>query len=256
MKIKTLYSSIFLCFLGILTFNSLALAEKEESRISLPADAPRVSLLGVEFVLVENVKLPEKIEIMRNRWAEIRKSHNNSLFASNNIPLPKHHQQQWKMLSSITLKKHDPLKTLRNVNGFFNSISSRKDKDFYGKNEHWATPEEFISNKSGDCEDYAITKYFALQYFKWPQKDLWLVFLHDNVNVGGHAVLVAKTGKKSFVLDNLSKPVYLLIPAEQYKNQVTPFAMANHEGLWLRITDEDKLGASSRMRSTNDVSLD
>ncbi len=235
--------ALCLCLFFVFT-TSKVMAEKESVSIVLPEDVRRVHILGAEFVLVEKVKLPKKAEIMRNRWKEINQLHDKTIFEGNKIPLPSIHQKQWKALLAITKKNPNPLKTLRNVNGFFNSISSRKDKDFYGKNEHWATPQEFISNRSGDCEDYAITKFFALQHFNWPIENLWLIFLHDNVNIGGHAVLVAKSGNKSYVLDNLSKPVYLLIPAEQYKKQVTPFAMANHQGLWLRVNHKETKNTS------------
>ncbi len=249
----TMKRAIFCVFaiLCCVTYIPSALASEKNVRVTIPKDSPRQMVLGAEFVLVEKAKLPEKIEIMRSRWAEIQAAHSNDIFVGHKIPLPSHHQKQWQTLISITNKNPNQLKTLRNVNGFFNSISSRKDKDFYGKNEHWASPQEFISNRSGDCEDYAITKYFALQYFKWSPKDLWLVFLHDNVNVGGHAVLVVKTNKGVFVLDNLSKPVYLLVPAEQYKNQVTPFAMANHEGFWLRVNNkkEEKVSSDNKERT-------
>ncbi len=247
---------LFFLFLIFAFTLSTARAEAKSVELVLPKNSPRVHILGAEFVLVEKSKLPKKIDIMRNRWKEINQVYDKNIFEGNNIPLPRVHQNQWKALVSVTEKKPNPLKTLRNVNGFFNSISSRKDKDFYGKNEHWATPQEFISNRSGDCEDYAITKYFALQHFKWPAEDLWLVFLHDNINIGGHAVLVAKTGNKSFVLDNLSKPVYLLVSAEQYKNQVTPFAMANHQGFWLRVNEKKTSRRENKPKSDSGVGIE
>ncbi len=238
--------SLFLCFLGI--FSALIFAPffvatqafATTTTIKIPKNTPRMTVLGAEFVLVKNVKLPEKQDVMRARWDEILQSHKYDIFNPANIPLTKMHKGQWVALSKITQKSPRSLKTLRNINGFFNSISSQQDKDFYGKKEYWATPEEFMRNKRGDCEDYAIAKYFALQYFTWPKKDLWLVFLHDKVNIGGHAILVAQLETKTFVLDNLSQPNYLLIPAAQYQKQVDPFAMANHQGLWLRVADSKK----------------
>ncbi len=223
-------------------------SSKDTVTVQVPSDAPRLHLLGAEFILVEKAKLPDKMNIMRQRWHEIYSSHEKNIFDGESIPLLGPHKSQWQALSQITRKSPHSLKALRNINSFFNRISSRKDKDFYGKNEHWASPLEFLTNRSGDCEDYAITKYFALKYFGWNPEKLWLVFLHDKINVGGHAVLVAQADKGQFVLDNLSQPSHLLIPVKQYENQVAPFALANHQGLWLRVTGGGEAEALSKFR--------
>ncbi len=244
-------SLIMIAFMGM-SSPTLAASAQESSKktmVQVPANAPRLKLLGAEFILVEGIELPEKILSMRNRWHEIVDTHEKKVFDSATIPLPGQHKTQWQALAKITKQSPISLKTLRNVNSFFNRIISRKDKDFYGKNEYWATPQEFISNRSGDCEDYAITKYFALQYFGWKPEDLWVVFLHDKINIGGHAVLVAQSPRGQFVLDNLSQPSHLLIPVKQYEKQVTPFALANHKGFWLRYDGNSDAVPLSRFRA-------
>ncbi len=249
--ICTLFSLLVVLSIGI-SIPSFATTTQEDSKktmVKIPANAPRLKLLGAEFVLVEGVQLPEKILFMRNRWHEIVDTHEKKIFDSATIPLPGQHKTQWQALAKITKQSPISLKTLRNVNSFFNRIISRKDKDFYGKNEYWATPKEFISNRSGDCEDYAITKYFALQYFGWNPEHLWVVFLHDKINIGGHAVLVAQSSRGQFVLDNLSQPSHLLIPVQQYEKQVAPFALANHKGFWLRYDGNSDAVPLSRFRA-------
>ncbi len=208
--------------------------------ITVPKSTPRMKLLGVEFVLVENVMVPKSIAIMRDRWRQIQEEQSNTFFHANTIPLKKERKSQWQALVKISKNSPDQLKTLRNINGFFNSVPSRDDLDFYGTKEYWATPWEFLHHNKGDCEDYAITKYFALQYMGWKAKDLWLVFLKENIRDSGHAVLVAHSKKGKFVLDNLSKPKHLLIPSKTYEKNVTPFAIANHRGLWLRIQKQEE----------------
>ncbi len=246
------HSKFFVFFLLISFFSTFSplthKASGQSTTIKIPSNTPRTTVLGAEFVLVNDVQLPEKLARLRTRWDEILQNHKYDIFTPANIPLTKMHKGQWVALSKITAKSPRSLKTLRNINGFFNSISSQQDKDFYGKNEYWATPEEFMRNKRGDCEDYAIAKYFALQHFTWPKKDLWVVFLHDKVNVGGHAILLAKIDDKRFVLDNLSQPNYLLIPAVQYEKQVDPFAMGNHQGLWLRVSDKKRADTVSKSK--------
>ncbi len=233
---------IFCVFLSFYSVNALAAAQAKEntSSIKVPADTPRLKLLGAEFILVEKASLSESLDVMRQRWRDIQASHNNDLFNTATIPLKGQHKSQWQALVGISKKSSDPLKTLRMVNGFYNRLASRKDEDFYGIGEYWATPLEFLTNRSGDCEDYAIIKYFALQFMGWNPDKLWVVFLRENIRNSGHAVLVAESKRGQFVLDNLSKPEHLLIPAKQYAKQVTPFALANDQGLWLRINAIEK----------------
>lgn len=90
-------------------------------------------------------------------------------------------RMQWKNISS-QMPSMPPDKKLRVINGFFNSWPSRNDQTNYGKKEYWASPEEFFKKGSGDCEDYAIIKYFALRYFSWPAEDLWLVLVTEKKN--------------------------------------------------------------------------
>ena len=47
------------------------------------------------------------------------------------------------------------------------------DLDHYGVDDYWAVPREFLP-LGGDCEDYAITKYFSLR---------WLGFTGDELRV-------------------------------------------------------------------------
>ncbi len=231
---------IFFCVLPL----SAQASKKTENAsgsysIKVPSNAPRMNLMGSEFILVQGATLPDHLQIMNERWDKIMAQHDPRLFQAKKIPLKGQHKDQWSALVSLTKKSSDSLKTLRNVNGFFNRIMSRKDDDFYGIGEYWATPEEFLGNGSGDCEDYAITKYFALKYLGWDPQKLWVIFLRENIRNSGHAVLLAKDKRGLFVLDNLSKPSHLLVPAAQYAKQVTPFALVNHKGLWLRVNGEE-----------------
>lgn len=60
-----------------------------------------------------------------------------------------------------------------------------------------------ISPKSGDCNDYAVTKRHELLELGWPERDL---LLSEVVTSRGehHLVLVARTSDGDFVADNLT----------------------------------------------------
>ena len=53
---------------------------------------------------------------------------------------------------------------LEKVNHFFNSrIRFASDMEVWGVQDYWASPIEFLCKKAGDCEDFAIAKFFTLK---------------------------------------------------------------------------------------------
>ena len=86
---------------------------------------------------------------------------------------------------------------LREVNvGVNRNIAPVTDRDFYGKDEVWTLPDAF-----GDCEDYVLLKRKLLVERGWSTSDLLVSVVFDEVG-DGHAVLLARTTRGDFVLDN------------------------------------------------------
>src|ERR1700744_4250940 len=57
----------------------------------------------------------------------------------------------------------DDATRLRAVNDFFNQrLAYMEDIDNWGVQDYWASPLESLGKGAGDCEDYAIGKYFTL----------------------------------------------------------------------------------------------
>lgn len=54
-------------------------------------------------------------------------------------------------------------------------IVQADDAATWGRADHWATPDELRARGAGDCEDYAIAKYFALLDAGWSAAQLRLV---------------------------------------------------------------------------------
>ncbi len=227
----------FVCLFCTAPLAHAAQKNQEKVTITLPKNSPRLQLLQQSHILVGQAKLPTHKDVLRTRWQEILKKHKQHIFDVQNIPLPAQHKQQWANLSRV-LPNMEPLEKLRNINGFFNGLPSRKDGVLYNTKEYWATPYEFLQKRGGDCEDYAFTKLFALQYFDWPAEDLWVVLVHDKARNEGHAVVAARHKNRVFILDNLSKPVQLLIPESQYAKQVHIFGVLNIQGLWLPFSEK------------------
>lgn len=78
-----------------------------------------------------------------------------------------------------------------------NNITYRYDHHQYGVKDYWAHP----TSGYGDCEDYAIAKKAALIAAGWPPASLLLATVISETG-DGHAVLVARSNKGDFVLDN------------------------------------------------------
>ena len=124
----------------------------------------------------------------------------------------------------------EPMEQLRMVNVFFNKWPYRLDLDAYGQSDWWATPQEFLK-LSGDCEDYAITKYFALRELGYTKDSLRIVALKDRIRNIGHAVLVVFMGDTAYVLDNLSG----MVSAHDRFTHYIPLYSVNEEYRWAHI---------------------
>lgn len=90
---------------------------------------------------------------------------------------------------------------LREINRYANDKDYVLDIDNYGLEDYWAIPREFFAN-GGDCEDFAITKYFSLRWLGYPREALRIVIVQDTNLRVPHAVLAVARGADVLVLDN------------------------------------------------------
>ncbi len=93
---------------------------------------------------------------------------------------------------------------LEDVNRFFNGFRHRADREAWGREDYWATLPEFLRLGAGDCEDFAIAKYFALRALDVPDRDLAVVYARDLRRGLPHMVLLhgAPGDGAALVLDN------------------------------------------------------
>ena len=112
---------------------------------------------------------------------------------------------EWRRLAMAS-EGLDRWRKLRLVNRFFNAWRYRTDPANYGEADYWASPREFMS-RSGDCEDYAIAKFFALRSMGLGNEEMRIVTLEDTRRDIGHAVLAVYVDGDILILDNLSDRV-------------------------------------------------
>jgi predicted transglutaminase-like cysteine proteinase len=72
----------------------------------------------------------------------------------------------------------------------------------HGEADRWSAPLATFATGKGDCEDYAIAKYVALNEAGFPRDDLQLVLVRDRAVRQDHAVLAARLDGHWLILDS------------------------------------------------------
>ncbi len=145
------------------------------------------------------------------------------------------------------------LEKLEKVNSFFNQIPFVSDQLHWQKEDYWATPIEFLASNGGDCEDFALAKYFALKMLGVSEKKLNMTYVKAWKLNQAHMVLTYYTtpSAEPLVLDNLLDTIK---PATQ-RPDLLPVYSFNGSGLWLaKERGQGKLvGTSDRLKLWNDL---
>jgi predicted transglutaminase-like cysteine proteinase len=130
----------------------------------------------------------------------------------------------------------DDEKRLALLNTFFNRrIFFREDAEAWGQVDYWASPLETLIRGQGDCEDYAIAKYFSLLAAGVDPARLRLVYVRATLGPPAgpqqaHMVLAYYEDPQAepLILDNLVPEV---LPANRRRDLVPVFSF-NAQGLW------------------------
>lgn len=130
----------------------------------------------------------------------------------------------------------DEVGRLKLINQFFDrNIHYAEDIDVWGVPDYWASPLEVLTKGQGDCEDYAIGKYFSLIAAGVPSGKLRLVYVKAQIGGPGGMVqphmVLAYYGQPTadpLILDSL---IVEIRPASQRPDLVPVFSF-NAEGLW------------------------
>ena len=147
------------------------------------------------------------------------------------------------MGTTVSVAVHAPLvsddvlgrffEQLRGVDARFSPF--REDSEVWHQEDYWASPLETLEKGQGDCEDFAIAKYFTLLALGMPASKLRLVYVRAMIGGPGgpqqaHMVLAyyPAAGAEPLILDNL---ITELRPASRRPDLVPVFSF-NSEGLW------------------------
>lgn len=154
------------------------------------------------------------------------------------------------MKKSYSLNESEKLK---NVNRFFNQLRFTDDIKLWGVSNYWATPIEFLGVNAGDCEDFAIAKYFTLLELGIPDKKMRITMVKA-VKLNQYHMVVAyyKTPAAiPLILDNIDGRIK---PATQ-RNDLIPVYSFNGKQLWLNKKRGQGVlaGKSTRLKRWTDL---
>lgn len=134
----------------------------------------------------------------------------------------------------------DEREMLTAANEYFNKVQWLSDKAHWGEEDYWATPIETLATNGGDCEDFAVGKYFTLLYQKVPAETLRITYVKSLTYNQAHMILAyyPSPNEEPLVLDNINGQILL---ASDRKDLIPVYSF-NSEGIWLAQARNRKLG--------------
>ena len=151
----------------------------------------------------------------------------------------------------IKVKDYELIRKLSHVNSFINRILPAQDISTSSSIDYWATPKEFLLQGHGDCEDYAIAKYFSLIKLGIPDDKLRITYvIYKKANSRfeqAHMVLTYyhKTGAEPVILDNINRRLELASKRDDLK----PVYSFNASGLWQAKNKGDTRVGDNNLKS-------
>lgn len=151
----------------------------------------------------------------------------------------------------------DETARLQIVNTFYNRrVLFRDDADVWRQVDYWASPFETLQQGQGDCEDFAIAKYFTLVSLGVPVNRLRLVYVRAQIGgpqgaVQAHMVLAYHPAPEAepLILDNLIGEIR---PASR-RPDLAPVFSFNGDGLWQGVGSQTAGNPVARLSRWREV---
>lgn len=143
---------------------------------------------------------------------------------------------------------------LKVINTFFNrTVQFRDDRDAWGAVDYWASPLELLNKGQGDCEDYAIAKYFSLISLGVSPAKMRMVYVRAQLGGGVQAHMVLayypEPTAEPLILDNLITDIR---PASR-RPDLAPVFSFNAEGLWQGVGGSSAGDPVARLSRWRDI---
>ncbi len=163
--------------------------------------------------------------------------------------------RDWQKLVEDARQLSNNEQKLQKINDFFNRRTQfMDDSEAWGQSDYWATPMETLGHGKGDCEDFAIAKYFTLLSANVEMAQLRLIYVKAKLGgaassiVQAHMVLAYYSTPEAepVLLDNLIGDIR---PASQ-RPDLSPVFSFNSQGIWSGVS----ASASASSTGTNRLS--
>ncbi|NBA93372.1 transglutaminase-like cysteine peptidase [Pseudomonas sp. R5(2019)] len=157
-----------------------------------------------------------------------------------------HRLQDWHALIADSTTLSDAEK-LQLVNAFFNRhIQYGEDSDVWGQVDYWASPLETLEQGAGDCEDFALAKYFTLRLLGVSEQSLRLVYTTQTSAKQAHMVLGywSDTAAEPVLLDNITPSI---LPIAQRLDLELQFAFGDVDLYRFEHNHLQKVGKAERL---------
>jgi predicted transglutaminase-like cysteine proteinase len=144
--------------------------------------------------------------------------------------------EQWAHLVD-TLRGLPLRERVLQVNALLNRVPYVPTQRNWGVSGYWETPYEFLA-RGGQCQDYAIAKYLALEEAGVSTDALRFVVAYDRLSGLDHAVDIVTVDGTPLVLDSQVQDVTPAMGNRRYR----PYYALNDRGWWVYdVSDSDTL---------------
>ncbi len=201
------------------------------SRITTQSD-PFAEALNARVVMPLDVK-------NASRWEDVLRRQEASVPQPCADNSPEHCFAAFWTRTVAELKTLSRAEQVRMVNDIVNRMGYWSDQDLYRQADYWATPEEMFEKIGGDCEDFALFKYFLLRAAGVPANDLRLTLVSSNDQA--HMVTLSMVDGAPVMLDcvvlNAAPPAEI----RQYQAVYT----LSETGAWFLAAADKPAGAQT-----------
>lgn len=121
-----------------------------------------------------------------------------------------------------TLREQGKLRQIITVNKWFNRLPYKYDDEDY-----WADTLELLQRK-GDCEDFALSKYYTLRELGFTADELQVMVVYDKDTFTNHAVLMVYMNDTRYMMDINSDQTEPSAMGKRYK----PLYSFNEQTAW------------------------
>jgi len=163
-------------------------------------------------------------------------THNQLAYNEPTRSIKPHNHNQNKSINDLIAQIRDlsEFKKIVLINNYFNKFSNISDLKLWGHKEYWATPDELIKKNGGDCEDFAVAKYYYLTQIGINEGKLRLAYVkaynRKISTIENHLVLLYYniSNQQEYVLDSIDR---LVKPVSHRKDLSYQFAF-NKNNVW------------------------